>query len=263
MFLTASARQKVLRHKLPFQLRRIPLWWAQGGARRCAGALATSPEIPGDPALAATVLFKLSALNEAFISRSPSMLATALSSKRSVIKMRVNSRQNIVAANVSSRECLEEILGVTELCGMPVSTRIPADRGYSTGYLHGVERDLGDHELLQRIESSVPMVSVIRSGNAVTLWFAGPVPQKHHRPAILQPVLAVAISLNLKELALADIMASKFTKRPPGLPAEARLFDRPVWLSLRPKRIHFLCTQTKNTQQSGPYNHPEPHNSTG
>ncbi|KAL3180793.1 hypothetical protein MRX96_037217 [Rhipicephalus microplus] len=49
------------------------------------------------------------------------MLACALSSPRGVIKVLVNSRRNIVAADVSSRECL---LGVMELCGIPVSTRI-------------------------------------------------------------------------------------------------------------------------------------------
>ncbi|KAH7985097.1 hypothetical protein HPB51_026880 [Rhipicephalus microplus] len=58
-----------------------------------------------------------------------------------VIKVWVNSRRNIVAADVFTREYLEKLLGVTELCGIPVSARSPADRRYSRGYLHSVEGD--------------------------------------------------------------------------------------------------------------------------
>ncbi|KAL3217011.1 hypothetical protein MRX96_032667 [Rhipicephalus microplus] len=126
-FLTAPAWRKVLRHKLPFQLRRILLWCAQGGARRCARALAGSPEITVDAAVARTVLFKPSAPNGASIPRSSLMMTSVLPSQRGVIKVRVNSRRNILAADVSSRQCVEEWLGVTDLCGIPVSTRIPAD----------------------------------------------------------------------------------------------------------------------------------------
>ncbi|KAH7987858.1 uncharacterized protein LOC119376683 [Rhipicephalus sanguineus] len=149
------------------------------GARRRARALASSPVLPADPAVAGTVLFKPSAPNGAFMQSSRLALASALSSRPGVIKVRVNSRRNIVAADVSSRECIEELLGVTELCGIPVSARLPADRGYSTGYLHGVEGDLTDDDLLQSIESSVPLVSAARNGNTVTLRFAGPVPPEH------------------------------------------------------------------------------------
>ncbi|KAL3201225.1 hypothetical protein MRX96_012713 [Rhipicephalus microplus] len=107
------------------------------------------------------------------------MLASALSSWRGVIKVRVNTRQNIVAADVSSRECLEKLLGASELCGIPVSARIPGDVGESTEYLHGVKGDLADQELLQCIESCVLVVSLLLSGNAVTLQFAGPVPPEY------------------------------------------------------------------------------------
>ncbi|KAH7985593.1 hypothetical protein HPB52_025535 [Rhipicephalus sanguineus] len=149
------------------------------GARRRARALASSPVLPADPAVAGTVLFKPSAPNGAFMQSLRLALASALSSRPGVIKVRVNSRRNIVAADVSSGECIEELLGVTELCGIPVSARLPADRGYSTGYLHGVEGDLTDDDLLQSIESSVPLVSAARNGNTVTLRFAGPVPPEH------------------------------------------------------------------------------------
>ncbi|KAH7964222.1 hypothetical protein HPB51_027542 [Rhipicephalus microplus] len=87
--------------------------------------------------------------------------------------------RNIVAADVTSQDCLEELLGVTERGGIPVSARIPADRGYSTGHLNGVEGDLADHRLLQGIESSVSEVSTVQGRNAVTLRFAGPVPPEH------------------------------------------------------------------------------------
>ncbi|KAL3215678.1 hypothetical protein MRX96_033521 [Rhipicephalus microplus] len=108
------------------------------GARRRARALAASPEILIHPAIAGTALFEWSASTGAFVPRSHLELVSALSSGCGVIKERVNNRRNIGAADVSSMECLEEILDVTELCSISVSTRIPADRGYSTGYLHGV-----------------------------------------------------------------------------------------------------------------------------
>ncbi|KAH7944730.1 hypothetical protein HPB51_028554 [Rhipicephalus microplus] len=107
------------------------------------------------------------------------MLASALSSRRGVIKVRVNSRRSMLAADMSSREYMEKLLGVTEPCGMTVSARIPADQGYSTGYLHGVEGDLADHKLLQCIESSVLLVSVVWNGKVVTLRFAGSAPPEH------------------------------------------------------------------------------------
>ncbi|KAH7934582.1 hypothetical protein HPB51_029053 [Rhipicephalus microplus] len=90
--------------------------------------------------------------------------------------------RNIVAADVTSQDCLEELLGVTERGGIPVSARIPADRGYSTGHLNGVEGDLADHRLLQGIESSVSEVSTVQGRNAVTLRFAGPVPPRAREP---------------------------------------------------------------------------------
>ncbi|KAH8042779.1 hypothetical protein HPB51_025831 [Rhipicephalus microplus] len=53
------------------------------------------------------------------------------------------------------------------------------DARYSTGYLHSVEGDLADHELLQCIESSVSVVSAVRITKTVTLRFAGTVPSEH------------------------------------------------------------------------------------
>ncbi|KAL3218639.1 hypothetical protein MRX96_031450 [Rhipicephalus microplus] len=104
------------------------------------------------------------------------MLAPVLLSRCGVIKVRVNSGRNIMAADMSSRESLEKLSRSSVAF---VSTQIPADQGYSTKYLHGVEGDLADHELLQCIESSVPGVSAVRFGNADTLLFAGPVPPEH------------------------------------------------------------------------------------
>ncbi|KAH7952533.1 hypothetical protein HPB52_023868 [Rhipicephalus sanguineus] len=196
------------------------------GVRRRARALASSPVLPADPAVAGTVLFKPSAPNGAFMQSSPLALASALSSRPSVMKVRVNSRQNIVAADVSSRECIEELLGVTELCGIPVSARLPADRGYSTGYLHSVEGDLTDDELLQSIQSSVPLVSAARNGYTVTLRFAGAVPPDHvsrvhcnacsvaaldmqQRPAgELTAAYAAAVAIPLQRAAAPDLVVS-------------------------------------------------------
>nr|XP_054922940.1 microtubule-actin cross-linking factor 1, isoforms 6/7-like [Dermacentor andersoni] len=73
-----------------------------------------------------------------------------------VVVVRVNHKRNIVVADTTTRECLEELLAVTELHGIPVTARLPAERGKSTGFLHGVVGLPADTDLLGAIESSVP-----------------------------------------------------------------------------------------------------------
>ncbi|KAH7946889.1 hypothetical protein HPB52_005651 [Rhipicephalus sanguineus] len=54
-------------------------------------------------------------------------------------------------------------------------------------------------------------------------------------PAIRHPILSVAISLGLRELAQADLLAIQFAVRPPGPTMEARLSEGPLCIP----RIHY------------------------
>lgn len=76
--------------------------------------------------------------------------------------MRVNHKRNIVAADSTMRACLEELMAVTELHGIPVTARLPASCGKSTGFLHGVGGGTADRNLLEAIEYSVPVLSATR-----------------------------------------------------------------------------------------------------
>ncbi|KAH7963698.1 hypothetical protein HPB52_022426 [Rhipicephalus sanguineus] len=97
---------------------------------------------------------------------SRSVLAFALSARPGVIKVRVNSRRNVKAADVSCRKFLDDLPGVTERCRIPVCARVPADRGLSTKYLHGVDGYTADDELFQSVESSLVVVSAARTRDA-------------------------------------------------------------------------------------------------
>nr|XP_050038383.1 proteoglycan 4-like [Dermacentor andersoni] len=145
------------------------------GDRRRAQALETVA-IPVDPAVIGTVLFRPSAPGGAFKGAPRLELAATLSSRAGVAAVRVNHRRSIVAADTTTRECQEELLAITELRGISVTARLPAVRGQSTGYLHGVDGLPADADLLGAMVSSVPVLSATRDGSTVTIRFAGPVP---------------------------------------------------------------------------------------
>ncbi|KAH7968692.1 hypothetical protein HPB52_010659 [Rhipicephalus sanguineus] len=144
---------------------------AQRRARRLdSAALPVNPEVVG------TVLFRPSAPGGSFRGLPRLTLAQVLSGRPGVADIRVNHKRNIVAADATSRECLEQLLAVTVLQGIPVAAREPADRRTSTGFLHGVDGEPADDSLLPAIQSPVPVLSASREGRTVALRFEGPVP---------------------------------------------------------------------------------------
>lgn len=148
------------------------------GARRRAKA-SGSAALPVDPTIIGTVLFRPSAPGGAFRDSPRLSLAQELSSRPGVAAIRVNHKRNIVAVDAKTRECLEQLLNITELRGIAVTAKEPADRQSSTGFLHGVDGEPANDNLLHGIESSVPVLSATRQGSTVTLRFAGPVPPEH------------------------------------------------------------------------------------
>ncbi|KAL3174895.1 hypothetical protein MRX96_010926 [Rhipicephalus microplus] len=148
-------------------------------ARHRARDLAAAAALPVDPAIVGTVLFRPSAPGGTFSGSPRLILAQALSTRPGVATIRVNQKRNIVAADATTRECLEQLLTIKELKGIPVSAKEPADHKTSIGYLHGVDGEPAVDSLLPGIQSAVPVLSAAREGRTVTLRFAGPVPPEH------------------------------------------------------------------------------------
>ncbi|KAL3191248.1 hypothetical protein MRX96_018816 [Rhipicephalus microplus] len=117
-------------------------------ARRRARDLAAAA-LPVNPAIVGTVLFRSSAPGDTFSGSPRLILAQALSARPGVAAIPVNQKRNIVAADATTRECLEQLLTIKELKGIPVTAKEPADHKTSTG------------------------------GRTVTLRFAGLVPPEH------------------------------------------------------------------------------------
>ncbi|KAH7963966.1 hypothetical protein HPB51_027799 [Rhipicephalus microplus] len=103
------------------------------GARRRARDLAAAAALLVDPAIVGTVLFRPSAPGGTF-SKSPRLiLAQALSARPGVAAIRVNQKRNIVAADATTRECLEQLVTIKELKGIPVTAKKPVTTGPARG----------------------------------------------------------------------------------------------------------------------------------
>nr|XP_050022957.1 uncharacterized protein LOC126516919 [Dermacentor andersoni] len=176
--LPAAAVQR--RRHLPMSQRQMAFLVQSKGERRRARALGNAA-LPVDPAVVGTVLLRPSAPGVAFRGAPRLAHAAALSSRPGVSAVRVNHRRNIVAAVTTTQECLEGLLKLTELHAIPVTARLPAERGKSTGFLHGVSGLPADTYLLGANESSIPVLSATMHGSTVTIRLAGPVPPEYVR----------------------------------------------------------------------------------
>ncbi|KAH7983691.1 hypothetical protein HPB52_013628 [Rhipicephalus sanguineus] len=136
----------------------------------------TTAALPVDPAVVGTVLFRPSAPGGSFRGTPRLSIAQALPSHPGVADIRVNHHRNIVAVDATSQECLTLLLALTELRGIPVTAREPADRHTSMGFIHGVDGDPAEDTLLPGLQSAVPVLAATREGHTVTLRFGGPVP---------------------------------------------------------------------------------------
>ncbi|KAH8009523.1 hypothetical protein HPB51_018169 [Rhipicephalus microplus] len=136
------------------------------GARRRARDLAAAAALPVDPAIVGRVLFQPSAPGGTFSGSPRLILAQALSARPGVAAIRVNQKRNIVDADATTRECLEQLLTIKELKGIPVTAKEPADHTTSTGLLHSVDGEPAADMLLPGIQSAVPVLSAAREGAA-------------------------------------------------------------------------------------------------
>ncbi|KAL3207680.1 hypothetical protein MRX96_052654 [Rhipicephalus microplus] len=99
-----------------------------------------------------------------------------LSALPGVKEVRVNTKKNIVAADASTPEWMNRLLATSELAGIPVTARLPADRSQSSGVVQGVDGDYTDEALLAAVSSDVPVIAARRQGTSLVLRFASPVP---------------------------------------------------------------------------------------
>ncbi|KAL1487176.1 hypothetical protein MTO96_046623 [Rhipicephalus appendiculatus] len=70
---------------------------------------------------------------------------------------------------------MDRLLASSELAGIPVTTRPPADRSQSSGVVQGVDGDYTDEALLAAVTSDVPEIAARRQGTTLVLRFASPV----------------------------------------------------------------------------------------
>lgn len=103
---------------------------------RAAGLLTRATvALTSDPAVAEMVLFWPSEKGGSFAKESRLALAIALVSLQGVTAVRVNAKRNVVATDAATQSCLDVLLATTELRGIPVAARLPADRTRSTGFV--------------------------------------------------------------------------------------------------------------------------------
>ncbi|KAH7936225.1 hypothetical protein HPB52_020167 [Rhipicephalus sanguineus] len=110
-------------------------------------------------------------------------------------------------SHATTRECLEQLLNIKELKGIPVTAKEPADHKSSTGFLHGVDGEPTAESLLPGFKSTVPVLAATREGRTVTLRFAGPVPLENVspvrfpvRPARPRPMPALVLSIPCSQM---------------------------------------------------------------
>ncbi|KAL1467893.1 hypothetical protein MTO96_041843, partial [Rhipicephalus appendiculatus] len=97
------------------------------------------------------------------------VIAQALSSMPGVKEVRVNTKKNIVAADAASPESAERLLATSEIIGMPVIARLPADRSQSSGVVQGVHGNYTDDDLLANA-SSEPIPPTASCGKGSGVW---------------------------------------------------------------------------------------------
>ncbi|KAH6930616.1 hypothetical protein HPB50_015564 [Hyalomma asiaticum] len=123
-----------------------------------------------------TVPFRPTIPGAIFLRTSRLSLAQALSALPGVQEVRVNTKKNIVAADAITPDWRDRLLATTELAGIPVNARRPADRTQSSGIVQGMLDNYTEEELLAGVQSDVPVLAAKRQGMALILRFASSTP---------------------------------------------------------------------------------------
>ncbi|KAH6920351.1 hypothetical protein HPB50_028661 [Hyalomma asiaticum] len=136
-----------------------------------------------------TVLFRPAIPGATFPRTSRLSLAHALSALPGVQEVRVNTKKNVVAADAITPDWRDRLLATTELAGIPVNARMPADRTQSSGIVQGILGNYTEEELLAGVQSDVPVLAAKRQGTALILRFAASTPPAQVRLFRMVPAI--------------------------------------------------------------------------
>ncbi|KAH7969868.1 hypothetical protein HPB52_022389 [Rhipicephalus sanguineus] len=117
-------------------------------------------------------------------------IAAYLSGFTATKSVRVNHRRNLVAVDTVASGDISALLGVKKIADIPVKAKI-LETDTCVGTIYGVDADIAAEELAAIIDSSVPLESCVRRGNAVHITFSGTVvPAEVHLYKQRRPVRA-------------------------------------------------------------------------
>ncbi|KAH7956390.1 hypothetical protein HPB52_008787 [Rhipicephalus sanguineus] len=151
----------------------------------------TSSElVPPTPQEGHTIIFRPVGKKSHFLTATRDTIAAYLSGFTATKSVRVNHRRNLVAVDTVASGDISALLGVKKIADIPVKAKI-LETDTCVGTIYGVDADIAAEELAAIIDSSVPLESCVRRGNAVHITFSGTVvPAEVHLYKQRRPVRA-------------------------------------------------------------------------
>ncbi|KAH6933933.1 hypothetical protein HPB50_019125 [Hyalomma asiaticum] len=154
---------------------------SQKRRERAAAAAGTAASCASSPAVRHHSAFRPAIPGATFPRTSRFFLAQALSTLPGVQEVWVKTKKNVVAAEAITPDWRDQLLATTELAGIPVNARIPADRSQSSGIVQGILANYTEEEVLPGVQSGVPVLAAKRQGTALILRFAASSPPAYVR----------------------------------------------------------------------------------
>ncbi|KAK8768029.1 hypothetical protein V5799_005189 [Amblyomma americanum] len=122
-----------------------------------------------------TVLFRPRERKGNFLALSREVIGAQLSKLPGVSNVRVNFRRNVVAVDAEPSAQLEPLLAVAEIGDVRVRARV-ASTNTCAGIIYAVDGNVPLDEVLDNMESKVPILGCSRSGRNIVVRFAGVTP---------------------------------------------------------------------------------------
>ncbi|KAH7955757.1 hypothetical protein HPB52_003741 [Rhipicephalus sanguineus] len=167
--------------------RPLPIEETQAGSRQ---ERTSSELVPPTPQEGHTIIFRPVGKKSHFLTATRDTIAAYLSGFTATKSVRVNHRRNLVAVDTVASGDISALLGVKKIADIPVKAKI-LETDTCVGTIYGVDADIDADELAAIIDSSVPLVSCVRRGNAVHITFSGTVvPAEVHLYKQRRPVRA-------------------------------------------------------------------------
>ncbi|KAH7941391.1 hypothetical protein HPB49_012901 [Dermacentor silvarum] len=133
---------------------------------------ATVSPTPEDPASCQTVLYRPTSRKAHFLATSRDAIAAFLSGVPGAHRVRANIRRNVVAVDTLPGADLTALLAVRVICDVHVRAKALA-LNTCCGTLFAVDPAFDESTIIEGLESSAPVLSATRNGDAVVLRFSG------------------------------------------------------------------------------------------